>query len=106
MNLPKRLMVGPHVYTVSYKERLVDAGTHMLGLASHNEENKIELDTLLKTNDTMRGEVFLHEILHVLSRNYNLDLEEEKIKVLAPALLDVIRRNKLDFLFKDARSTK
>ena len=106
MLIPKRLMVGPHVYTISYKVRLVDAGTHMLGLASHNEENTIELDTALKTNDTVRGEVFLHEVLHVLSCKYNLDLEESQIKVLAPALLDVIRRNKLDFLFKDARSTR
>lgn len=101
MKLPRRVHVGPHTYrvvcdAVAMAVECRDAGEDLVGRCSHRTLTiHIEPD---QAASQMR-DTLLHEVLHAVANMTALDgewgdeREEETILRLAPALLDVLRRN-------------
>ncbi len=101
MKLPRRIHVGPHIYSVvcdaaAMAAECRDAGEDLVGRCSHRTLTiHIEPD---QARSQMR-DTLLHEVLHAVANMTALDgewgdeREEEVILRLAPALLDVLRRN-------------
>ena len=96
MSLPKKIKVGAMRFEVRLASELADDGkygaTNVWGqsiLLQPGQAADFERDTLL------------HEVLHAIVAESGLrawftdqDKEEELIRVLAPALLEVLRENK------------
>jgi hypothetical protein len=101
VKLPRRIHVGPHIYSVvcdaaAMAAECRDAGEDLVGRCSHRTLTiHIEPD---QARSQMR-DTLLHEVLHAVANMTALDgewgaeREEEVILRLAPALLDVLRRN-------------
>lgn len=86
---PKRVQVGPIAYTLRQDDLITDVGQ------THPDRQLI----LLRTNQApdYLADTVLHEVLHACLAHTPLELSEETEEhvclVLAPALLDVMRRN-------------
>ncbi len=101
MKLPGKVHVGPHTYrvicdTAAMNAECRDASEDLAGRCSHRTLT-IHVDPD-QARSQMR-DTLLHEVLHAVANMTALDnewgdeQEEEVILRLAPALLDVLRRN-------------
>lgn len=99
MNIPSKVKIGPHKYSVSLNKEADGDNTYM-GTTNNNLckiSVRLELDGE-KVPESQVTETFLHEILHVIDLLYDLDLKENQIGALAVGILTIIRDNKLNFL--------
>lgn len=98
MKPPPRIKVGARVYTVTLDgARVGEHGAHGLCVP---EQEQIFLDPAMSAG-TLR-ETLVHEIIHAVVHDvsasgaapvFDDDLEERVCSVLAPRLLDTLRRN-------------
>lgn len=99
MNIPSKVKIGPHKYTVSQNKE-ADGDNNFMGTTNNNLckiSVRLELDGE-KVPESQIAETFLHEIIHVIDLLYDLELKENQIGALAVGLLTTIRDNKLNFL--------
>lgn len=93
MQIPKKLKVLAHIYTVSEGvEPQLGRGTS--GLCCANLL-KIELDGSVPKS--RRDEAFLHEIIEALKFHLDLKIEHEDLSALSEGLYTIIRDNELNF---------
>lgn len=98
MPKPKSVLIGPHKYTVVYENEIC-ANDDLCGFIKH-EQTKIVIDDGMSTS--YQKETLLHECLHGLfqltglrkAAVVNEGKEEIIVNAIAPALLDMLRRNK------------
>lgn len=90
MRIPKKVLICGQDFEVVRQKDLVDMGICMV------EECTIKLRKGL--NKEKRKEVFLHECLHAIDENTNMELGEDKVNTLGIHILALIKNNKLDFL--------
>lgn len=102
MKIPKKVSIGPHTYHIAKKRGAFLASTSS-GCGWHDGVS--DHDDLVFEINTRRGEsqvasTLLHEIMHCIFRQSigNCEEEEAVCEKMSQALLDVIRRNKLNFL--------
>ena len=94
--LPETLDVGPHVYAVRQQKRVGDGSADLDGEISFV---KMTISILRQNCASKKREVLLHEVMHGICRNADLDREwgQEKLENyvfrITPLLLDVLRRN-------------
>jgi len=103
MKIPRTVKIGPHRFTIYQHESLSDGEVELMGNTNSNI-CKIRLRTKHDGQlipESNRTETLLHEILHGANHIYEMDMTEQQISCLAPALLAVIRDNKLNFLDKE-----
>lgn len=107
MKIPKELRIGAQ----TVKVELVDSleGHRELGDAIGHSSGSINRILLSRSVDdpyagvpalmpeSVMTDTFLHEIIHMVSNNYGIGLDENQVMGLAGALLQVIRDNNLDF---------
>jgi hypothetical protein len=96
---PRRLVVGPHVYSVSFDAEATartcrEQSTDLLGHTNHrNLRIMIDPDQApSQQRDTMLHEA-LHAVFEVAAVQFSSEKEESCIRSLTPALLDLLRRN-------------
>lgn len=100
MNHPSKVQVGPFTYTVSSNEAEMAAAVREDRKEMFGRTDHVALHIILEPSQSearMRDTV-LHEVLHTLTTLTGLDIElgqdeEGAVNRLAPALLDVLRRN-------------
>lgn len=97
MNIPKKLKVGGHTYTVNIvKGDNALCSPQYLGRTSHNK-NTIDLEEEIP--DSKREEVFLHEILHICFDQGGIDREykeeEYLVNTLSNQLYSILKDNKI-----------
>lgn len=91
MNIPQVIKVNANTITVVLKPKdEIDSEDN--GGWAHWERNVLYLANDIP--EDRQAELFLHEILHFV----NVYLTEEQVTYLSGALLDVMRRNKINFL--------
>lgn len=101
MSPPKTVTVGPHIYKIvcdtnAINAQCVDQGKALLGNC-RSPEGVITIDP--KQSESQLADTVLHETLHALmnlvgaTEDISDEDEEKLVRRLAPALLDVIRRN-------------
>ena len=91
MQIPKKVKIGPHVFTV----QLVDVVNKLIprrGEVDH-EANTSRLDKTMAQSKI--EECFLHEILHELDEELVLGLGEERVGRVSYALYGVLVDNKM-----------
>lgn len=100
MTHPRKVQVGPFVYTVSSDQAEMAAAVREDRKEMFGRTDHAALRILLEPTQTeprMR-DTLLHEVLHTLTTLTGLDMElgqdeEGMVNRMAPALLDVMRRN-------------
>lgn len=99
------MKVGCALWKVRFVDELPDpdeAGKFLYGSASFSNE-VITLARSYKgvgVAETCEADTFLHELIHCLSQNYGLALDERQVSGLAGSLLQAIRDSNLDFRSK------
>lgn len=100
--LPAVVEVGPHPYAVTAEELAwlrVFAETAAEGLVGQTDHNLLTITIDPKLAPAMARDTLLHEVLHAVfsavgvSRDLGASKEEDAVNRIAPALLDVLRRN-------------
>jgi len=92
VKLPKEVQVGPYAFAVSKVDEIVAIDEEVDGLI-RTDRLTIEIKDHLGSD--YEAECLIHECLHAVWFQTRLPDkgEEEIVKRLAPALLDLIRRN-------------
>lgn len=103
MKIPPILKIGAHYVDVVITDtplQLDGCESDALGTARY-ATNRIEIRSVSPEGDAVPESVIadtlLHEILHLASCTYGLDLEESQVMGVSGALLGIIRDNGLDF---------
>jgi len=99
MKIPRKLKVGPHTYKVRRKKKIVDEEGHELRGECRVEERVILLQSGLK--NTRLCETFLHEVMHAIDEENQMELGENRVNLISLCLLQIILDNKLNFLSLD-----
>lgn len=97
MKIPKEVNICGQTFKIIYKKNLQQDGQDLLGLCDVNS-CAIYLKTGL--TEQKKKEVFLHECIHAIAENLNLNLNENKVNLLGIHILSLITNNKLNFLRK------
>ena len=99
MKIPRSIKIGAHKVPVQkFQEKQEDpeAGTVRLGqFSSATGGHNIEIWDELQ--GSIRGEVFLHEIVEGINDIYGLHLDHRVLTTLSAALYQVLSENKLRF---------
>ncbi len=90
MKIPKRIKIGGHWFDVIHKNG--ETGFRDSGFKG-SWSNVIVLNKGLK--QSKRESVLLHEIIHEISWQNDLDLKEETVSTIAEGLYQVLVDNKL-----------
>jgi len=99
MKIPKKIKVGPHVYKVVRKKKIIDENGDELRGECRAEERVILIQSGLK--NTRLCETFLHEIVHAIDEENQMELGENRVNIIGLNLMQIIVDNKLDFLSLD-----
>ena len=94
MIIPGEIHIGSVTYKVGSKTPLVDNTQVLRGQTDHFKE-EVWLDSSL-LEDQM-ATTFFHEMVHALDAVGALGLSEQQTEVLANLLMEVTRRNNLDW---------
>ncbi len=94
MKIPKTIKVGGIVFDVKLFEPCVPplCRNHADGQTDF-EACSIVLDS--KLNNRVMGQVLLHEIIHIIEYNANLESTESYIQTIASGLYQVLKDNNL-----------
>ena len=99
MIIPRTVKIGAQRLRVTLMPEVELDGETCMGV-SKSSIGQIEIATThhgsIVPEDSM-ADTFLHEVIHVTSNTYGLELSESQVGGLAGGLLQVIRDNKLDF---------
>ena len=99
MQIPHTLKIGGKKFKVRSVKNLSDkdlhGGSELLGKA---DINKCVIYLSKNMGSEKEKEVILHEIMHVVDTDFNLNLGENKVNLLAIEILRIITDNKLNFL--------
>ncbi len=107
VKIPKEIKLGAQTVRVELVDSL--EGHRELGNAIGHSSGSINRILLSRSVDdpytggsvlmpeSVMTDTFLHEIIHMVSINYGIGLDENQVMGLAGALLQVIRENNLDF---------
>lgn len=110
MRPPKKIRVGPYVYKVTCDRTTMNArcrneGTDLMGSSEHRT---LTIDIDPDQAAGQQRDTVLHEVLHTISEMTGLALvwgkdDEDFVRRISPALLDVLRRNPklVEFLVAD-----
>lgn len=97
MRLPRRKSkVAGHWIHYQYEKDPKDKNGQLLNGEADSNNNIIRLRYGLEKYK--KAEIVLHENLHIISDNHELNLDERTICTLAVEILNFIRVNKIDFL--------
>lgn len=87
------IIVEGHNYRVIYTNDL-DLMEGKLGSVDFIDQVILIRDSISKG---MKQSVLLHEIIHIIEQNHNIDLEEKDVKSLQSGLYQTLKENKLRF---------
>jgi hypothetical protein len=101
VKLPKKLRIGPHIYTVSGDLADIEHDSREQGSALNGscDKNRLRITVAPDQAHTKAAETIVHETLHALTALVGLadewsdTREEQVVSRLAPALCDLLRRN-------------
>lgn len=93
MKIPDKIKIGGHEIEVMQQKVRVspDQGAY------NNYFNLIRLESDKDTPEDNIAECFLHEIIEVINKKNNLNLDHMALTVLSESLFQVLRDNKLIF---------
>lgn len=96
MKIPKKIKVAGHYYKIIWDDKGL-VKQHLIGTAS-NDFKEIRLCKYYNSKRARAKseieETFLHEIIHVVDKNYNNDsLSEKALNRLAQGLYQVLKDN-------------
>lgn len=87
MNIPKRLKILGHIYTIRYCD-CIDSDENILGQC---DQEKLTIKLKNNLPETILEKCLLHEIFHAI----NWELTEEQIESFANSLYQVLKDNNL-----------
>ena len=89
---PKVLHITPEVdYQLKFVRKLVDGGGNSLDGECDSSEHLIKVRLGQSPEETFK--TTLHEVIHALSDEYDLELNEKKVRQLEKALGDFLLMN-------------
>lgn len=103
MKIPSHVKVGAQDISIILKESIRGEDGEVLG-HSKMHFNRIEMAQTIDGESLPEGcvaDTFMHELIHIGSFIFGLDLSEPQVSGLAGTLLHIIRDNNLDFLDRD-----
>jgi hypothetical protein len=95
MRIPQSVNICGQKFTIIRLKQIIIDGKYCLGACSA-DECKILIKSGLHKEKAR--EVLLHECIHAISDNLNINLTENKVNTLSIEILRLIRSNGLDFL--------
>lgn len=102
MNIPKSIRIGSCDYKVDFTDKDLVANYKEVYARINYDNHLIEINN--KSGDKQHKELsFLHEMLHGIIRDRNLEIEDEELIVeeLARGLHQIIRDNQEIFVSKE-----
>jgi len=91
MSIPVRVKVGPFWYDVETKTHIASNDGEILQGQIHNGELKIVISEAFPF--IRQRETFLHELLHAISCERTLDLDEHTVDQMSSGLTQVLTDN-------------
>lgn len=89
IKIPKQIKIGVHPYRVEFSKTLrADEG--LSGIAQHRTQ-VIGIEDILPKSQT--DVVFLHEIVHIISRHYNCNIDEADTDRIAQGMAELLFNN-------------
>lgn len=82
MNIPNQIKIGPHVYTIQFKEHLA-RDRSALG-SSCNNGTWMEIDPSCPVS--IQEETLIHEIIEQINSQHDLNLNHQTISTIANVL--------------------
>lgn len=86
--LPKKIKVGRHSYSVKYMEEIEEG--KLLGVC-YLDDKRIEV--AMEKGQREAESTILHEMLHAISEEYDLNLSEKRVIQLEKGLFETLERN-------------
>jgi hypothetical protein len=93
MKIPKSIRAFGRVYDVKIIDFMADKRNHTHKGMLNNDQCLIELDKTI--HQTVREETFLHEIIHLICHNMEIDAPEEDVGRLGVGIYHILKDNKL-----------
>lgn len=93
MNLPEKLQVFAHAYTVASDPKEFYGSMDM----GSCDSNTLKINIAPFVPESSQAETLLHEIMEAINYHFELQLEHHALTVLALGVFTVIRENNLDF---------
>lgn len=89
VKIPKQIKLGVHSYGIRYNSHLrCDEGS--VGCSRHRSQViEIEPDQA----DSQKYETFIHEVLHIIDRQYSCRLDEDDVDRIAEGFADFLFNN-------------
>ena len=90
-NLPQRVYVGPHVYSIVREQDIKsDEGRALWGQTRY-ANHQIAVD--VNAPDDRAIETFFHECLHAIAATWTVRLKEREVVALSHGIVDFLKRN-------------
>lgn len=89
MNIPNKIKIGGHIYTVNYTENLARDRDRI----GESCADKLSIDIDKSLPQSMKESVFIHEILEQFNFVYNVGLEHKQIYDLETAIYALVKDN-------------
>ncbi len=103
IKLPKQIRIGAHTYTIRLNPD-IHTDDRELGCVRHYHQ-LIEISPF--TADSEKDECLLHEINHIIDRNYNQHLTEDNIDCMAQGMTELLRNNlEIEFDWSDIEASE
>jgi len=101
MNIPEKIDIAGHEVRIEIKDILLDhERQETAGFAYLNSE-RIEIAKFGKeeeeASEDNQAETLLHEIVHLVSDKWYIELKEDQVEKLATGLYQVLKNNRLQF---------
>lgn len=93
MNIPDILKIGPHIYSVSFRENI----TRDRGALGESCLNGLWISIDNSCPESQQEETLIHEIIEQIDSQYDLKLNHQTISTISNAFYQVLKDNKLRF---------
>lgn len=93
MRIPKRVKVGPYDYALARKEIVL--GADRSELWGHYDPTAQVITLASNMSEQREATAFFHEVIHAIDELVCVGLREKQVEVLAPALYEFLRDNKM-----------
>lgn len=92
MTRPSEVLIGPYRYPVVFAADPALTLQPNWGNISHDPHR---IDVMARADEMRQRAILLHELLHGIDEQIVIGLSEKQVLKLAPALLELLRRNPL-----------
>jgi Zn-dependent peptidase ImmA (M78 family) len=90
MRIPDSVKIGPRVFRVEQPQNVVDGADNLWGKCEHSAG---VIYVAARLSQDQQAVTLLHEVIHALDHQYDLNLKESQVRRLSYALMSFLKDN-------------